>query len=207
MRHALRTGGTPRPTPAGAPKSFDWPGGGRGKGRPTVRDLLFPDYAKFFASFNGVASAVSAAARMLEQGFADPSKWHQLSIQIQRIEHEADAAARAVYVGGRSDVHPTAGPRGYSSTGRRAVSLRATELSTEAVQLARILVRATEELEAAAGHIRDRKQVLERCRTVKQCEEEGDTVWVRALTALFEGNTAPLDVLRWKTLYDQLENA
>jgi uncharacterized protein Yka (UPF0111/DUF47 family) len=186
-----------------------------------VRDLLFPDYAKFFASFNGVASAVTAAARLLEQGFAHPSRWHPLSIQIQQVEHEADAAARAVDVGtdrmfipplDREDIHLLATGLErlldiIGGTARRAVSLRATESSTEAVALARILVRATEEVAQAVSHIRDGKEVLERCRVVKQCEEEGDTVWERAITALFDGNTRPLDVLRWKTLYDQLEDA
>jgi len=186
-----------------------------------VRDLLFPDYAKFFASFNGVASGVTAAARLLEQGFADPSRWDELSIRIQQVEHEADAAARAVDVGtermfipplDREDIHLLATGLErlldiIGGTARRAVSLRATEASTEAVALARILVRAIEELEQAVGHIRDSKQVLERCRAVKRFEEEGDAVWERAITSLFDGNTPPLDVLRWKTLYDQLEDA
>ena len=183
-------------------------------------DLLFPDYAKFFASFSGVASGVTAAARLLEQGFAEPSRWHQLSIQIQQVEHEADAAARAVDVGtermfipplDREDIHllATSLERVLDITGgtaRRAVSLRATEQSPEAVALARILVRSTEELEGAVGNIRDSNQVMQRCRGVKVCEEEGDAVWERAVAALFDGTTAALDVIRWKTLYDQLED-
>jgi uncharacterized protein Yka (UPF0111/DUF47 family) len=185
-----------------------------------MRDLLFPDYARFFASFKGVASGVTAAARLLEQGFADPSRWRHLSILIQQLEQEADARARAIDVGtdrmfipplDREDIHLLATRLErlldfIGGTARRAVSLRATEASTEAVALARSLVRATEELEGAVDHVRDGKRVLERCRAVKQCEEEGDTVWERAVTALFDGTTAPLDVLRWKTIYDQLDD-
>ena len=163
---------------------------------------------------------MTAAARLLEQGFAEPSRWRQLSSQIQQVEHEADAAARAVDVGtermfipplDREDIHLLATGLErvldiIGGTARRAVSLRATEQSPEAVTLARILVRSTDELDGAVGQIRDSKLVMERCRAVKVCEEEGDAVWERAVAALFDGTTAPLDVIRWKTLYDQLED-
>jgi uncharacterized protein Yka (UPF0111/DUF47 family) len=186
-----------------------------------MRELLFPDYARFFTAFNGIAKRVTTAARLLEQGFANPARWPELSASIQQVEHEADAAARDVDVGAdrmfippmdREDIHLLATGLErlidiIGGTARRAVSLRATEQSAQAVALAHILVRSAADLELAVSHIRDSKEVFERCRAVKRHEEEGDTIWEQAVSALFDGQADPIDVLRWKTLYDQLEDA
>jgi uncharacterized protein Yka (UPF0111/DUF47 family) len=186
-----------------------------------VRELLFPDYGRFFAAFNGIASRVTRAARLLEQGFTDPARWPELSASIQLVEHEADTAARDVDVGvdrmfippmDREDIHLLATGLErlidiIGGTARRAVSLHATEQSAPAVALARILVRSADEIELAVSHIRDGKKVFEHCRAVKQREEEGDVVWEQAVSAMFNGHSDAIDVLRWKTLYDQLEDA
>ena len=56
------------------------------------------------------------------------------------------------------------------------------------------------------SHIRTGEEVLARCREIKQAEEEGDAVWEAAVAELFAGTPDPVDVIRWKALYDQLED-
>jgi uncharacterized protein len=182
---------------------------------------LFPDERKFYAEFTGIAQHLTTAAKLLEQAFDHPSRFAELSARIVQVDHEADTAAHDLDVGidrlfippmDREDVHllSTRLRRVVDIVGgaaRRAVSLRATERRESAVILARILVRAVEEIEAAVTHIRNSDEVLAHCRTIKQAEEEADRVWEEAVTELFAGSRNPLDVLRWKTLYDQLEEA
>jgi uncharacterized protein len=182
-------------------------------------EMLFPDERKFFAQFTQIAAHLTRAAVLLQQGFEEPSRWPDLSASIEQVEHEADTAAHDVDVGthgmfippmDREDIHllSTELRRVVDIVGgaaRRAVSLRATERREPAVQLARTLVRATEEIEQAIGHIRDSNFVLEQCRLIKQCEEEGDAISESAISNLFDGHPNPIDVLRWKTIYDQLE--
>jgi uncharacterized protein Yka (UPF0111/DUF47 family) len=91
-------------------------------------------------------------------------------------------------------------------TARRAVSLRATERREPAVVLARLVVRASREIEAAVRNIRTGDDVLARCREIKRTEEEGDAAWETAVEQLFAGTPDPIDVIRWKALYDQLED-
>ena len=50
------------------------------------------------------------------------------------------------------------------------------------------------------------RSVLARCRIIKRAEEEGDVAWEAALTDLFSGSPDPVDVIRWKAIYDQLED-
>ena len=42
---------------------------------------------------------------------------------------------------------------------------------------------------------------------IKQLEEEGDAVYHDAVGALFAGTPNPLDVIKWKEMYDTLEGA
>jgi uncharacterized protein Yka (UPF0111/DUF47 family) len=72
--------------------------------------------------------------------------------------------------------------------------------------LARIIARAVGEIEASVRHLRAGDEVLAHCRAIKQAEEEGDAAWETALTELFSGTPDPVDVIRWKGLYDQLED-
>ena len=65
---------------------------------------------------------------------------------------------------------------------------------------------ALTEIEAAVRNIRSGEEVLARCRAVKQAEEEGDATWEAAVTQLFAGSPDPVNVIRWKALYDQLED-
>ena len=91
-------------------------------------------------------------------------------------------------------------------TARRAISLRATTRREPAVVLARLIVRAAREIEGAVSHIRVSDEVLARCQEIKQVEQEGDAVWGAAVGELFAGSPNPVDVVRWKALYDQLED-
>ncbi|HEX5574332.1 MAG TPA: DUF47 family protein [Gemmatimonadales bacterium] len=184
-------------------------------------EKLFPDEKKFFARFTEIAEHLSRAARLLEEGFEQPARWAELSGRIELVEQEADDTSHAVDTGtermfippmDREDIHllSTALRRTVDTIGgtaRRAVSLRATDRREPAVQLARTLVRATEEIEQAVAHIKDSRLVLERTPAIKQCEEEGDGIHAQAVSALFDGTPDPIEVLRWKTLYDQLEEA
>lgn len=182
---------------------------------------LFPDERKFYTRFTGIAHGLTRAATLLEQGLDEPVRMSEISGAIDRVEHETDVAAHDLDVGvnqmfippmDREDIHllTTRLSRVADFIGgaaRRAVSLRATERHQAAVALARILLQAVREIEAAIDHIRSSDQVLARCREVKRFEEEGDQVWETAVTDLFEGHPDPLEVMRWKAIYDQLEDA
>jgi uncharacterized protein Yka (UPF0111/DUF47 family) len=182
-------------------------------------EMLFPNERTFFARFSQIARHLTRAAVMLREGFEEPSRWLDLSASIEQVEREADDASHDVDVGthrmfippmDREDIHLlSTGLRRVvdiiGGAARRAVSLRATERRDPAVQLAGTLVRATEEIEQAIGRIKDSNFVLEQCRLIKQCEEEGDAISASAISNLFDGRPNPIDVLRWKTIYEQLE--
>jgi uncharacterized protein Yka (UPF0111/DUF47 family) len=181
---------------------------------------LFPDEGRFFADFSAIASRLAELAKLLEQALDDPARLPQSLAAIDRIQHDTDTAAHELDLHmdklfippiDREDIHVLSIRLGMvadfiGGTARRAVSLKANARSEAAVGLARLIVKAAGEIEAAVRSIRTGDEVLARCRAIKQVEEEGDAAWEAALTELFAGRPDPVDVIRWKALYDQLED-
>jgi uncharacterized protein Yka (UPF0111/DUF47 family) len=181
---------------------------------------LFPDERKFFDDFSGIAARLTSEAVLLEQALDQPARLPELNAQIDRVQHETDQAAHDLDLNidklfippmDREDIHLLSMRLGYvadfiGGTARRAISLRANTRREPAVTLARIIVRAVGEIEGAVRNLRSGDEVLLRCREIKRAEEEGDAAWEAAVMDLFAGNPDPIEVIRWKTLYDQLED-
>jgi len=79
----------------------------------------------------------------------------------------------------------------------------------EAKQLAEILVQSTGKLITLIGSLRNIKQINSTnfFVEIKRLENEGDKVYRMALARLFDGATNPLDVIKWKEIYEHLETA
>ena len=181
---------------------------------------LFPDERKFFEDFSAIAARLTTLATLLEEALDQPARLPGLLTTIDRVQRETDEASHDLDENvdklfippmDREDIHLLSTKLSHvadfiGGTARRAVSLRATSRREPAVALARILVQAVGEIEAAVRYIRTGDEVLERCRAIKRAEEAADAVWEAAVTELFAGNPDPVDVIRWKTLYDQLED-
>jgi uncharacterized protein Yka (UPF0111/DUF47 family) len=76
-----------------------------------------------------------------------------------------------------------------------------------AVGMAEILQRAVNELEQSVKQVKDRSSVTKHTMVIKKCEEEGDAMYADAIGALFVDQVDPIDVIKWKDVYDTLENA
>jgi len=186
-----------------------------------ILERLFPDQRKFFADFAKIAGRLTSAASLLERGFEEPEHWPELVASIQEIQRAVDAETHAFDLNiarllipplDREDIHILSTHLRsvvdfIGGTARRAVSLRANERREPAIRLAGTLTLAASEIEQAMAHIREAETVLAHSRAAKHCEELGDTISRDAISDLFLGNPNPLDVIRWKTLYEQLEQA
>jgi uncharacterized protein Yka (UPF0111/DUF47 family) len=180
---------------------------------------LFPNEKVFYDHLTAIAARLTRAAVLLEQALDDPGQLTAVTADIERVQHEADAAAHDLDVNieklfippmDREDIHLLTTGLGLvadfiGGTARRITSLRATSRRDSAVTMAGLVVKAVREIEAAVTNIKLSDDVLAHCREVKAAEEEGDAAWASAVTELFEGDPDPVEVIRWKALYDQLE--
>jgi len=141
--------------------------------------------------------------------------------QIKRLEHECDEISHEILRGidrtfitpiDREDIHMLATRLDdvidlIDGVSRRFEMLHISEVLPPARQLSGVLVRAATEIEVAVSEMRRPPAVNQHVALIKHLEEEGDAIYHEAMGALFAGNPNPLDVLKWKDVYDTLEGA
>jgi hypothetical protein len=80
----------------------------------------------------------------------------------------------------------------------------------EARELAVVLVKATELLQSTLRQLRDLKHVeeaLKLCVEIHRLENEADAILRIALARLFKENPDPIAVMKWKEIYEYLEES
>ena len=171
--------------------------------------------------FDQLAKRLTAAARLLNQLFLDTERLDEYAARIKAVEHEADNLTREIIARinktfvtpiDREDIHLLASRLDnvidlLDGTARRTQAFHITRTNEPARKLTDVLTRAGNAIEIAVVAVKKPRIVTERSREVKLLEEEGDAIYQEALESLFAGTPDPLEVIKWKELYDTLENA
>ncbi len=182
---------------------------------------LIPRDIVFYNLFADLAERLVRATRLLSELLADPKRSDTLISGIKDVEHEADEITRDIinridktFVTpiDREDIHLLASQLDnvidlVDGTARRAGMFHLTEVRDPARRLADVLVRSADALAESVARMKEPKFVVERGRVVKALEEEGDALYHEAVGALFAGSPDPLEVIKWKEMYDVLERA
>lgn len=182
---------------------------------------LIPRDGQFYELFLEMAQRLSGSAKLLNQLFREPGRRAQIVAEIKSLEHEADGLTHEVIERidrtfvtpfDREDIHALASELDdvvdlLDGTARRMDIFKIEEVNQAAVTLSGVIVRAGEEIEAAVRGMKDTKLVNAKSRELKKLEEEGDAIYHEAMGALFNGDRTPLEVIKWKELYDKLEDA
>jgi len=184
---------------------------------------LLPRDEKFFDFFTAVAAYTAEAAGLLRDGLgADDPQRGPIVDQIKRLEHLADEVTRDVVSRldrvfitplDREDIHLLASRLDdiidlIDGTARRLQIFRCGRAPEGAILLAAVVVRAVSQLQAAVQALEANRSaaVLEACHSVKLLEEEGDGLYHTWLGRLFDGSSDALTVIKWKEIYDNLED-
>ena len=77
----------------------------------------------------------------------------------------------------------------------------------QADALAKVLLDSTRQIEAAIPLVRDYKSITEHSLEVHRLENEGDRIVRGAIASLFEDGIDPMVVIRWKDIFELLEDA
>jgi uncharacterized protein Yka (UPF0111/DUF47 family) len=180
----------------------------------------------FLETFTAIAQRAHAAAQILVELLGSPEGVDERADAIKAIEQEADQQMADLHSGidrvlvtpiDRDDIHMIAAGLDeimdlIDGTARRAVTFALSASTHEsarssAVRLAGVLERATAALEVEVVHVRQRARIFELRLRVKELEEEGDQIYFEAVGALFEGRPDVIEVIKWKEIYELLEQS
>ena len=184
-------------------------------------DRLIPRDEQFFSLFDQLAEHLLTAARLIDQLFADPQHTTELARQIKDVEHLADQLVQTINLRidksfitpiDREDIHVLASRLDdvidrLDGTARRVVMLHINEVREPARQMASVIVRAAGHIARAVSAIKRPKEVAIEAAHIKKLEEAGDALYHEAVGALFVGTPDPIEVIRWKEVYETLETA
>lgn len=84
------------------------------------------------------------------------------------------------------------------------------EMTPEVKDLADCLVRSAQEVAHACKllrNLKDPQAILKSCVDINRLENEADAILRRAVARLFKEEKDPITVIKWKEIYENLENA
>lgn len=180
---------------------------------------LIPRDEGFFDLFKELSSKLITSAAMLRDLFTQPERIDELVAAIKDVEHEADDIAYEVSTRldksfitplDREDIHNLTQELDnvvdlIDGTARRARMFHLKETREPARKLCELLVESVRQIEKAVVEIKNPRAVAVSTREVKRLEAEGDTIYHEAMEELFRGRPDPLDVMKWKEIYDTIE--
>lgn len=182
---------------------------------------LIPRDEAFFDMFAQIARRLTEATKLLKLLFAEPHRLAEHAAAIKRVEHEADSLTQQVILRidksfvtpiDREDIYVLASRLDnvidlVDGTARRARMFHLTEVQEPANRLADVLIRAADRVEVMVADMKNSRAVAEHAREIKLMEEEGDAIYTDAVGGLFRGRPDPLEVIKWKEMYDTMERA
>jgi uncharacterized protein len=177
----------------------------------------------FFTGFSQHAAATARAALFLVELFEHPDR-EPLAVEIEREEHEGDKivhgiikALRGTWITpfDRQDIQNLISRQDdmldlIHASSKRVALFEIQTASDEALALARYILKASECVKQAVNMLNDLKQseeILKLCETLNEIENDGDEVFRRSLAKLFKKGNDPLEVMKWREIYENLETA
>ena len=185
---------------------------------------LIPKDTNFYDLFERGVTKVHEGVQLLEDLVKNFINVPLKAKRIKDVEHEADlithetvAKLNKTFVTpfDREDIHGLIcsldNILDHVEAAADKLSLyRINEIKPDATLLTDILLHAVQEVQKTVVRLRHLKggdSILQHCIEINRLENEGDFVYRSAIAKLFEKGEDTLDVLKWKDVYESIENA
>jgi len=182
---------------------------------------FIPRQEQFFTEFVALSQQIQTGARMLKQMLSSNPPDMAQAEAIKDIEHVCDGKTRGIidrlnrtFVTplDREDIHSLAISLDdvMDAIDAAAAVVRLYKIQRVrpgARRLAEIVIESMDRITEALGALEKRTGVLELAARVNQLEREADRVHQDAIVELFDQETDPIAVIKWKEIFDFLEAA
>jgi len=185
---------------------------------------LFPRDEKFFDLFEQQTRKVLEGAKLMKELFHNYDRSEELTGKIKEKESEGDDITHEIVERlnrtfvtpiDREDIYSLACTLDDVLDYMQAVSERLNlfkigRTTDTAKAFSQVLVSSSEEILKAVALLHDMRNsedIMSSCIEVNRLENEADMLLRSAIAKLFEEEDNPMEVMKWKEIYDNLENA
>lgn len=182
---------------------------------------IVPRDTKFYDMFTEMAENLISGAQLVSDLLGDYRDVENRVRQLKEIEKHGDDMTHAVITKlnqtfitpfDREDIHHLASTLDdvldlLNAAGERLVMYKIAVPPPAAHDLAQVVVRQAQEISSAVTKLDKQDNVLDRCVEINRLENEADDIARRAIGRLFETETDPITLIKFKELYEVLETA
>jgi uncharacterized protein len=182
---------------------------------------IMPREQSFFARFIEMAETVHAAAEALVDMLENYSSPAEHAERIKGLEHKADTLTHNLMTQlnqtfitpfDREDIHELTSKIDdvldlIDAAAARLVIYRIKRVRPGVAGLARIVLEASRQIVAAVQVLEKRDHILDHCIEINRLENEADRVCRNLIAGLFEEETDPVEIIKWKEIIEVLETA
>jgi uncharacterized protein len=182
---------------------------------------LIPKDTSFFRMFSAMSDNLITGARTLVDLFSDYQDVEKKIDEIHRIERDGDELTHAILTKlnqtfitpfDREDIHQLASKLDdvldfVNAAGARLVMYQITAPPPAAAELAKIILKQSQELQKAVSLMQKNGNILAHCVEINRLENEADLVSQNAIAKLFEREKDPINLIKIKELLEFLERA
>ena len=184
---------------------------------------LIPKEVQFFELFEKSSRLLLEGGRLLHEVTVHFGKLQENAGKLERLEHDADQVTHEIMARlnstfitpiDREDIHRLAATLDdvvdfIEAATEHLVLYKIRQLTSAFQALAEVVVRQVREIHQMIPRLKNLRHsdILVHCIEVNRLENEGDRIDREALAGLFEKGGDPLEVMKWRDLYDILETA
>ena len=188
-----------------------------------MRFRLIPKEESFFDLFEQASNNLLEAGRLLADTMERFDKVAEHAQRMERLEHEGDQLIHDIMARlnrtfitplDREDIHQLASAIDdvldfIEATTERFVLYKITSVTPFAKDLSHVIAQQVEEVHRIMPQLRRMRQpdILQHCIEINRLENAGDRILRNAVAALFDSQTNPLEVMKWRELYELMESA
>ena len=189
-----------------------------------MRFSLIPRSGRFYELFDRSARNLVVASEALTDLLEHFENVETKAVHLKDLEHEGDEITHEIYLQvhktfvtpfDREDIAALAqrmdDVMDYiegASTAIRTYGI--TQPTSAARGLADLIRLQCIQLEKAISVIRHKgrlKSILEQLKEINRLENEADSLFLNSMAELFRGDMNAVDIIKWRDIYDQLEEA
>ena len=186
-----------------------------------MRLSLVPRTSEFYDLFTAAGENALEAARLVDARFSAFPEREVRQAQVKELENKGDDLTRQTiellntqYITpfDREDIYELAKAIDdvvdFIENASDLLTLYKVERPMpQSLEQCRILVEAAEHLSRAIGELRGLRNAERHLVEVKAREDEADSLLREAIAGLFENHVDPVEVIRWKDIFEALEDA